>query len=244
MKKPTATNLQIITSKQKPREAFERVRAKRERNEIMRKIIEKNVDIMLKGNQEVLFVFRASGLILDKGIIGQILEHGEIVAGDETLIGNFSLASDKYFFQTTAQKMKDGQFFLTFEELYLLQRRVHARHDLEPGIERSVAIVQRENKVLYCKGEALDISFGGSKLLLLPTTETFASGDSLKVSFHINERWNFEATGSIRFHASLEDGTQKFGFQFDENSKKALSGKLQMMIVDLQRRSFKSAQKA
>jgi hypothetical protein len=242
LKKSSTQPITIITSNAKARDNFERVRSKRQKFEILRKVIDTKGEILLKFGADNICTFAATNLNEERGLSGMITK-GQVAISKrgDAVIANFSLGVDKYFFQCLAIPF-ETHITMKVENLFLLQRRAHTRLELDENIERTAMVVQQGDKVIYANGYVVDISLGGAKVVIEPDSEPLKTGDRIKIAFHIGGRWNLEGFGFVRFYQKKEDGTQHFGFEFEEETKKLLFGRLQLMIVDLQRRSFKAQQ--
>ena len=239
MKKSAVSQSSLVQIAPRSKQNFERVRSVREKVAIFKELIESKLPVHLKNAKDDILTFFPAGYHADMGLVGQMAETEHGLQQGESIICNFSLKQDRYFFQSEASPMR-ALMSLKAETLYILQRRSHTRYDIDANLNNSVIVVQKGSQVVYLKGKAEDISMGGVKLVLFPDSERVASGDILRVSVHIGERWHFEGVGTVRYYKQAADRSQHFGFQFDEASKRMLQGKLQMMIVDLQRRSFKA----
>lgn len=217
----------------KKKEIFDKIRSNFERKQIFEKLIQESGHLVCKGDGDSLFQFTPLEMKGIEGLYGIRVDVEGKTDLSDAILANFRVGEDRYFMQTSMLLVGDRELLLIPNELFKLQRRIHNRVELDDRINRTINIVEHNLKSVFGDANCLDISAGGARVVIYGDVLKVASGDRLRLNFHIKNKWNFEVSGVVK-HLTIEHGNQIFGFEFDVGNK-ALASKLTMMMLELQR---------
>jgi|GEM_PF-6560282 len=225
----------------KKREIFDKIKSAVKRAQIFRQIPVKVKTLVFKGDGDGVGNFIPYRYSEGEGLVGSLAAGDYVPKSGESVIVNFTLDNDKFFFQTKIEFVEGRVILKSADLLYQLQRRAHMRIDLSEDVERSVNVLQQNNRTIFVDGYCLDLSAGGAKLMFTNGQIKLTPSDLLRVSFHLRNKWKFEATGLVRFcqeTPNLQDMgapiVQTCGFQFDLTNRTLVS-KLNMIMLEMQR---------
>ena len=140
----------------------------------------------------------------------------ESLKNGEEFLGHFFLGGEKYYFQANAKVSKDQYSIPLPEELYHLQRRQNYRVKVPEGYGAFYDIFSVNGKEQNMKGQVIDISSQGCRIIYKTKTPVMQLGDKVIGHLRIKDATPLELKGEVR-HFKLDEGphpAQTFGIEF------------------------------
>jgi hypothetical protein len=219
-------------------ELFSLIKIPSEKKRIFKEMVHSESEIVLKGKGDTLYFLKPVRISENRWIVCKEVTDLGLQDEDEA-IANFSLGSERYFFQTPVQVSSLSVMLEAEVDLYHLQRRKSLRVSVPRDIGAVASIINFKHISTMLEAQVVDFSKGGLRVSYAAPLPEFKSGDPITLNVRLGEfRRPFTVEGIIRHRAEGPANTQVFGIQF-VNVSHTLEMKLLTLQMDLQSEIFR-----
>jgi hypothetical protein len=227
---------------------FEKVRSLIERRKIFESLLHEKTEILCKGEDETLFHLHPISIVTDSHLHGWMENVEGVPQKDCDVIGNFTVGTDRYFFQTSL-KIENGEAsFQLNSDVFRLQRRSTIRLRVNPVYEMYLAIIEFKGGAVYSVAQLADVSAGGARIFFSDLDSPIQAANSKILKLQLKDR--FKAVLHLGSKKSLEvfcevkhsqqaiyrgSVVEHFGIEFVDLTPSA-KNRLLALTMDLQRR--------
>ncbi len=227
---------------------FEKVRSLVERRKIFETLLHEKTEILCKGDDETLFHLHPISIVSDSHIHGWMELIDGLPQKDCDIIGNFTVGSERYFFQTSL-KVADGEAgFLINSDVFRLQRRSSIRLHVNPIYEMYLAITEFKGGAVYSIAQLADVSAGGARIFFSDLDSPIQASNSKTLNLQLKDRFkailHLGSKKSLEVYCEVKHSQQAiyrgsvvehFGIEFVDLSP-AVKNRLLALTMDLQKR--------
>lgn len=220
---------------------FTKISDEKQKNQLYEALLARKGDLICKGQGDDLLklqVKRYSGSVL-RCMLDSSSKPPSLVK--DKVICSFTLDTEKYFFYSILHQLEESIYELnTGSDLYKLQRRQSYRIRIPPSYKTKVSIsVLDSPNAKAMEGTVIDISTGGSKVVMPFDQPAYQLEQNITAQFNIGPREPISVQAKIR-HVKPEAKPkphQQLGLQFEFVSP-ALETKLFAVTMELHRELF------
>ncbi len=247
---PLAIHLPIPNNIRMAKSPFEKVRSLVERKKLFIALLAERSEVVCKGEGEELFVFQPTEIVSESLLQGHMTSVDKIPDKDMEIIGNFSVAGEKYFFTSQFKIMPlQGAIFHLSCDVFKLQRRGSLRLHIPSSLGIHLAITEFSGKAIYSVAQIADVSAGGARIffsdLASPVplannskTPELRPADKFKAILHLGTKRSLEVKAEVKHvqqAVHLGHIVDHIGIEFIESTQ-ALRNRLLAMTMDVQQR--------
>ena len=207
---------------------------------LLREIAGDHLSLMVKGAGDEPYELTAVQVQDDESMICHHSAHSKVPIKNEPVTVNFAFKNERYFFKSEL-RLEGGRFILTLkDDLYRLQRRLHARIILPRGYDGAFILHQHEGKKLFLDSFVKDISAGGLRIEIPEGKIALKTGEKIKGSLRLGTRRPMDFDLEVRYAKKRDDQGRTYlfaGLQF-LNIDKIMENRLLGLVQDLQREIF------
>lgn len=221
------------------KQAFDKIRSAVERRHLFENAMKEKTVLLCKFGEDEDLVQLAVSAMQDEILVGRS-EKPIRLQDQQTVLGNFAVGEDRYFFTGTVDIRGRYVSISTAVEVFKLERRKTLRVPVPEGYALTANLTEVNGRSIFQAAQVVDVSAGGIRLFLPqnPQGTGITVGSPLKGILRLPSTKTLDFDGTIRHLQTVsgENGdVRHFGLEFGA-CQASISQRLIVLTFDIQRK--------